>query len=221
MPYTISETSNISTGGFEKLISSSERENAPPSFNMSLRFSIANFYKDFPTATVEDLQGRLEKQKEKAPDPTWLPEGCSCGSDSYPSIFTYIENEYLYAEFCDKEELCLACQTYYNREDYASEGKDSRLLKEGVEFLENTLHSAIVAKKKGYDSMTQEQLEAEADSISSHERYLNRTAISFSWSEEDTPTGLLNEMGETEEELDAIQFEICRRKALGEWATAD
>lgn len=188
---------------------------------MSLRYSIANFYEDFPSATLEQIESRLEKQKQKTATATWLPEGCTCDPNSYPSILTYIEDENLCAEFGDFDELCGACQDYYTRDDEDErEEKDSRLLKEGIDYLENTFHSAIVAKKKGYDTMTQEQLEAEADSLSSYERYLNRSQTNFLWSNDDTPSGLLDEISETEEELDAIQFEINRRKTLGQWATA-
>jgi hypothetical protein len=186
---------------------------------MSLRYSIANLYKDFPSVPIEDLQGRLEKQKENAEKATWLPKGCSC--DVYPSILTYIEDGIICAEFGDFEELCGACQDYFTHDDEDErEEQDSRLLKEGIDYLENTFHSAIVAKKKGYDTMTQEQLEAEADSVSQYEGYLNRSQTNFLWSNQDTPSGLLNEIDETEEELDAIQFEINRRKTLGQWATA-
>ncbi len=177
---------------------------------MCLEFDLAEFYLEFyATATVDDLKKELQTVEKELQESEEKVKQFACKFNcDYNGFSThsYITDEdILVVDFIIIHEKCI-CQDCELMMDYGSPEEPiliTRMICEYKKILEN----AIYCKQKNYDKLLDEELDKVINDIYKYSRYLDKCETNFQWSDEDTPSGLVNEMHENEEEKKCFECE--------------
>ena len=122
------------------------------------------------------------------------------------STHYYITNEdILVVDWMTLHEKCI-CQDCQIMMDNGS--PDNPILLEHMTSLYiDMVNKTIVCKENKYDKLTDEELNNLLNERFKYTKYLSKCETNFLWSNEDTPSGLVNEIQENEERINALEFE--------------
>jgi 5-methylcytosine-specific restriction endonuclease McrA len=193
---------------------------------MSLLFKLQSFFQDeYPSLSLEGLQQNLESTSRDKQSIEFRIQysKCTCAHDGALIHRDETPDGNLRIYFSPSTTpSCSYCQqcfapfpSHWIGAGYSEmDHYHPRLLLNKVEYIIELLEKAIFCKQKQYDSLTNEELRELANETYAYRRYLEKAQTGFHWNDENTPSGLLDEINETEKDIEAIEFEFKARKLM-------
>ncbi len=184
------------------------------------------FTEDYPSLTIEELQKILDNHsKEKLYLQFRMEHSKCCCENQDATICTDEDTDGTVRSFFygGDSPLCSYCEkcsapfpSHWIGAGYSwIDHFHPRLLYYLVDHTTKLLEKAIFCKEKNYESLSQADLENLIRNTYAFSRSLNRTQTDFMWSNDETPSGLVSEIENTQKELEALEFELKSRSLRG------
>jgi hypothetical protein len=177
---------------------------------MSLESDLAEFYLEFyDTATIDDLKKEIKELEKELEESKQELNELACMYQCYPHGFAIdsrvTENDILVVDYVIIHEkmICQDCQNIMDNASPEHPILKTNMIREYMDLVNN----ALLCKEKKFHKLTDDELNKASNDAYKYFRYLDKCHMNFDLSNEDIPDGLQKEIADTEDEINALEFE--------------